>query len=137
MMLGAHTEMLRNLVLVFAGGVVGTLLRAGLVPLIGEPADLPLGVLVVNLVGAFALGFLVGYLTRIGSGETDHGLRLLFGTGLLGGFTTYSMLATDVAVMIQDGRVLAGVAYGFGSVVLGIGASWLGLLAAQVSRRPA
>ena len=134
---GAHTEMLRNLLLVFAGGAVGTLLRAGIVPLIGEPANLPLGVLTVNLLGAFALGLLVGYLTRIGSGQTDHGLRLLFGTGLLGGFTTYSLLATGVAVMIHDGRLLAGVAYGFGSVVLGIGASWLGLLAAQVSRRPA
>src|SRR5699024_11239433 len=59
-------------------------------------SDLPVGTFLANISGAFLLGLLVESLSRRGA---DHGrrrdLRLLLGTGLLGGYTTYSALAND------------------------------------------
>ncbi len=47
------------------------------------PSDFPLGTLVVNLTGSFALGVLVG-------ASVPHRVALLLGTGFMGGYTTFS-----------------------------------------------
>lgn len=64
----------------------------------------PVGTLVVNLVGAFALGYLLEALARRGR-ETvrRRKIRLGIGTGVLGGFTTYSALALEVQTLISQG----------------------------------
>lgn len=124
---------LRAVGLVAAGGAVGTLGRHVLDALVGDVAGLPLGILVVNLTGAFLLGVLIEALALRGP---DRGrrrdLRLLLGTGVLGGYTTYSLLAADVAGLVLDQRVLAALGYGGVTVVVGGLASWAGVLAARV-----
>ncbi|QIM19703.1 CrcB family protein [Leucobacter coleopterorum] len=129
--------MLADLGLVALGGTLGTLGRYGLSEALGEVAGLPFGVLIINLSGAFLLGALLEALALRG---TDTGARritrLLLGTGVLGGYTTYSLLATDIALMLGQGEVLAGTAYGVLTLVLGGIASWLGILAAKKLRRP-
>ncbi|MFE7508726.1 fluoride efflux transporter FluC [Promicromonospora sp. NPDC057488] len=64
----------------------------------------PVGTLVVNLVGAFALGYLLEALARRGR-ETvrRRKIRLGIGTGVLGGFTTYSALALEVQGLLDQG----------------------------------
>lgn len=63
---------------------MGTLLRVFALALpLGLPE--PLGLLLVNVLGAFALGVVVG-------AARSPRLRLLLGTGLLGGFTSYSAM---------------------------------------------
>ena len=47
------------------------------------PSDFPLGTLVVNLTGSFALGVLVG-------ASVSHRVAFLLGTGFTGGYTTFS-----------------------------------------------
>ena len=47
------------------------------------PSDFPLGTLVVNLTGSFALGVLVG-------ASVTHRVAFLLGTGFMGGYTTFS-----------------------------------------------
>jgi CrcB protein len=47
------------------------------------PGDFPLGTLVVNLSGSFALGVLVG-------ASPAHRVMFLLGTGFMGGYTTFS-----------------------------------------------
>ena len=45
----------------------------------------------------------------------------------MGGFTTYSALATDAASLIGDGRAGAGVAYGLATVLIGTAATFAGI----------
>jgi fluoride exporter len=81
-----------------AGGAVGTAARAGL--LWARPAaegGLPTTLLIENVVGAFGLGVLLGYLARV-EGRTWW-RSPFFSTGILGSFTTYSTLVAAVASM--------------------------------------
>ncbi len=82
----------------------------------------PLGTLVVNVSGAFALGVLSG------AGVSEAALAI-GGTGFLGGYTTFStwMLETRDAAPRRPGVAVANVV---ASIVLGVGAVWLGRTAA-------
>ncbi len=121
---------------------MGTALREGLT-LVLPPVDLasgdrlPLTTLGINLLGALLLGLLLEALVRRGPDAGGRRiLRLLFGTGLLGGFTTYSALATDSALLLHGGAVAVALAYAFGTVVLGGAATWLGIvMGAALHRR--
>lgn len=64
----------------------------------------PIGTLVVNVVGALALGYLLEALARRGR-ETvrRRKIRIGIGTGVLGGFTTYSTLALETQRLLADG----------------------------------
>lgn len=77
--------------LVFLGGGLGALCRV----------HTPGGVLVANLLGSFTMGLLTvlwnAYAARNGE-DRIHSFRLLFGAGMMGGYTTYSSIA---AVMAQ------------------------------------
>jgi CrcB protein len=126
-----------SLALVFVGGTLGTAGREALTLLIPSSGGVPWAVLIANLAGAFALGALLEALARRGA---DHGrrrmLRLLLGTGFLGGFTTYSALATDTAVLWGAGAAGLGAVYAVGTVLVGAVATLAGiLLAAALHRR--
>lgn len=79
----------------------------------------PLGTLAVNLSGALALGVLVG--VALGGDS----LRLL-GTGLLGGYTTFSTWAFESHRLAEDGEARLGALNFAVSLVLGIALAWLG-----------
>lgn len=115
--------------LVFAGGAIGTAVREALSLAFPPVGGIPVTIFAINVVGAFALGVLLELLVRRGP---DHGgrrrARLLFGTGVLGGFTTYSALATDTALLVGGEQVAAGVVYALATVVVGALASWTGIL---------
>ncbi len=98
---------------------------------------MPLTTVGINLLGALLLGLLLEALVRSGPDAGGRRvIRLLLGTGLLGGFTTYSALATDSAVLLQGGNVSMALVYALGTVVLGGGATWLGIvLGAALHRR--
>jgi len=119
-----------DLGVVALGGAAGCLARAGAGALIGGPAGFPLGVLLVNVVGAGLLGLLVEAIGIAGGGRWRT-TRLLLGTGLLGGFTTYSLLAADIAELILGGRPWLGAVYGLATLLAGGVASLCGILAAR------
>jgi CrcB protein len=90
--------------------------------------EVPVGILAVNVVGAFLLGLLLERLLRAGpdtGGRRD--LRLLLGTGFLGGFTTYSTLATDTVALLVAGAAGRALLYAFGTLLLGLLASLAGI----------
>lgn len=124
--------------LVALGGALGTAAREGVG--LAMPAACAIGalipVLVVNVTGAFALGLLLEALLRRGS---DHGrprsLRLLVGTGFLGGYTTYSSLAVDAGRLIDAGQPVLGLLYATLSVVAGAAAAFAGVAAAGALHR--
>ena len=116
--------------LVVAGGAVGTALRV-LVTLAVPPAgSFDTAIFAINVVGAFVLGLLLERLLRGGPDEGRRRvLRLGLGTGVLGGFTTYSSLATETAALAGAGGGDLAVAalYGLLSLVLGVLAAAAGI----------
>ena len=115
----------RCLVLVFAGGAVGSLLRAGLAAAVPpSPGAWPWATFVANVSGAFLLGLLLEVLALVGpdvGGARD--LRLFAATGLLGGYTTYSTLAVEIT---RSTPSLA-LTYGLASVTVGVVATLAGV----------
>ncbi|WP_078891581.1 fluoride efflux transporter CrcB [Streptomyces sp. NRRL S-350] len=116
---------------VAVGGAVGAVARyaAGL----GwetAPTAFPWTTLLVNVVGCAVIGV---FLVVITEGRPAHPLlRPFFGTGVLGGFTTFSTYAVDVRRLLEAGRPGPGLAY-LGVTLLGaLGAVWL---AAGLTRR--
>ena len=99
--------------LVAVGGVLGSLARFGLVRAFPDLVT----TLVINVVGSFALGVLVA---RRPDGRWS---RPFLGTGVLGGFTTFSAFA----VQTVDASLSTGIAYVAGTLILGIGAAQVGL----------
>lgn len=81
----------------------------------------PWGTLMVNLVGAFAIGWLAVTL------EADTALSLWLMTGVLGGFTTVSSLSLQSLDLIRERRWMAACANLGLSLVLGVAAAALGV----------
>jgi CrcB protein len=121
---------METILLVFLGGGLGSLARYGVgvgaIRLMGP--GLPYGTFTVNVLGGFVMGCLAGVLALKGGADQER-WRVLFGVGVLGGFTTFSSFSLETANMIQ--RKAYGLAAGYvaGSVILGVGALFLGLLA--------
>jgi CrcB protein len=109
---------LRRVLFVAVGGTVGTAARLAFGMLWADAGVMP--VLVANAVGAFLLGVLTARLPAAAD------LRLLLGTGALGGFTTYSAFMTGTLSLWADAPLLA-CAYAAASLVLGVGGAAGGL----------
>lgn len=125
----AHLR-LSLILLVGVGGAAGTGARYALTSAVPTSTDgWPTATFVENLLGAFVLGLLLEVLLRRGP-ETagTRRLRLGLGTGVLGGFTTFSTLAIEVERLAAAGHVGTGLAYGLASVVLGFGTALLGVV---------
>lgn len=126
------------ILLVFVGGSLGTGTRWLISTVVPTPQQWPLGIFVINVVGAFALALLLEWLTRDGPDRDGRrALRLVAGTGFLGGFTTYSALAVDSVMLLESARPLAGLGYAVLTLMLGGLASWCGLRLARVGQRAA
>ena len=122
--------------LVALGGIAGSLARHGVERMLGTSNGLPVGTLVVNLLGAFALGVLLeGLATRGSDVGYRRAARLLVGTGFLGGFTTYSALAVETDGLLRDGRVALALIYVIATVMVGLLASLAGVLCARTAAR--
>lgn len=118
----------RFLLLVAVGGAVGTGLREALSLTFPPVSGIPVTTGVINVVGAFVLGLLLEFLSGRGADAgRRRDLRLFAGTGVLGGFTTYSALATDTVLVGDAGRFVAAGSYAVGTLVLGLAASALGI----------
>ena len=104
----------------FVGGI-GAIARFGLDGAVGARLrqGFPYGTLVVNVLGAFVLGVLVG--AAVG-GDAYR----LAGTGLLGAFTTFSTWALESHRLGEDGELRVGALNFAVSLVLGIVAAWAG-----------
>lgn len=113
------------------GGALGALARWGVAEgLPHEPSGWPWATLLVNLSGCLLLGLLLGLvLPRFSSSPW---LRPLLGTGLLGGYTTYSTFAVETVQLTEAGRPLLAAAYVLASVAGGVAAAAAGILVTRV-----
>lgn len=93
----------RVLAVIALGGVVGSLTRFAIAQALGMDRIPSLAAtLIVNVVGAFAIGFAVPYLR---SRQHSDLLQPFLITGVLGGFTTFSAFAAEV-VVVGDGPLM-------------------------------
>jgi fluoride exporter len=126
-----------NIALVAAGGAAGTGLRYLITLVVPRWAGVPVATLGINVVGAFLLGVLLELLAdRTHDTGWSRRIRLGVGTGGLGGFTTYSALATDTALLAaaHPGRAAG---YALATLLLGAAASIAGIWLARGHLRPA
>ena len=114
----------RELAAVFAGGAIGTLTRAGLETLAApEPGRWPWPTFIVNIVGAFLLGYFVSrLLERL---PTSSYRRPLLGTGLCGGLTTFSTMQVETVKMLEHHHYALAVGYTVASITAGLIAVYL------------
>ena len=112
------------------GGALGALARYGLDEAISRRAgSFPWGILVVNVSGAFLIGFMVEALEP--RFEDAAWVRTAVITGFLGAYTTFSTMSLDTYRLLDAGRIGPALANSVGSLALGILAVWLGLRAGQ------
>lgn len=80
----------------------------------------PLGILIVNVSGSLALGLVVG---AMGGSPVAY----VIGTGLLGGYTTFSTVSAATALMLDEHRTRAAVMNAAGTLALSVAAAAIGL----------
>ena len=120
---------IRPWVAVAAGGAAGCLARYGVTATVPVPLG---GTLLVNLVGAFAIGLLLESLARGGDRPV---LRLGLGTGFMGAFTTYSTFAVEIDLLVRDGAAVAALGHAAAGLVGGVLAVFAGVALAGAVRR--
>ncbi|WP_089707572.1 fluoride efflux transporter CrcB [Vreelandella arcis] len=118
---------LNSIVLVAVGGAVGGMARFGIANLFARwvGGAFPWGTLAINLLGAFALGWLASAL-NMGDAKQPGNFWLIIAVGLLGGFTTVSSFSLQTLGLWQQGapgKALANVLF---TVVLGVIACGVG-----------
>lgn len=111
----------RELAAIFAGGFAGAVARAELgVTLPAEPGEWPWSTFIVNVLGAFMLGYFV---TRLQERlPLSSYRRPLLGTGLCGALTTFSTMQVELLDMLEGGRTGLALAYAVVSVAAGFAA---------------
>lgn len=112
-------------VLVGLGGALGGVARYVLTWAFPEPAGgTPWTTWAINVSGSFLLGFLVAGV--VGRRRAPAWVRPALGTGVLGGFTTFSAYAHAVDVLAADGHTGTAAGYLVVSVVGGLVAAVAG-----------
>ncbi|HEU4658455.1 MAG TPA: fluoride efflux transporter CrcB [Capillimicrobium sp.] len=115
------------------GGAAGTLARAGTNEALPHHGDAwPWSTFVVNLAGAFVLGWL---LTRLAERVAPTRYwRLVLGTGFCGALTTFSTFQVETFELARDGDVGLAIAYPAVSIVAGMAVAVAGILLARWGR---
>ena len=120
---------LKQILLVGLGGAVGSIFRYLISRLTFSDKSwfaFPMATFIVNLIGCFLIGLLIGLSYKQIS--FDHNLKLLLITGFCGGFTTFSAFSLESLQLYQSGHFLTLAGYILLSVILGILLVWLGML---------
>jgi CrcB protein len=112
------------------GGVIGATARYG-AGLLWPTSDgaFPWTTFTINVVGCAVMGVLMVLITDL---PAVHRLaRPFFGTGVLGGFTTFSTYAVDIRRLVGTGHPGTGLAYLAATLCAALAAVWLGTAAAR------
>ncbi len=118
----ALPELPRILGVVALGGIIGSLARYGLAEVFPHgPGEVPWATFATNVVGCFAIGVLLARLTP----RSHPLLRPFLGTGILGGFTTFSTFAVDTEKLLNQ-HVVVALVYFFGTAAAALLAAFIG-----------
>ena len=116
---------LRDFILVFFGAGLGGVLRLSISSLSALQifSVFPLNTLVINILGSFLMGIC---LRSFEVNLISKDIRLLFATGILGGFTTFSTFTAESFILASQGYIIQFSVYILTSTLLGILFFWLG-----------
>jgi fluoride exporter len=115
--------MFKNFLLVGLGGALGSMLRYAAYLFI-TTKHFPAATLLVNILGSFIIGLVLALSVK---DETFvNSWKLFLATGICGGFTTFSAFSAENVALLQNGKYFMALLYIALSIVLGIGAAWLG-----------
>ena len=111
----------REIAAIFAGGFAGALARAELaVAITHDPGRWPWATFIVNIAGAFMLGY---FTTRLQERLPLSAYRRpLLGTGFCGALTTFSTMQIEILEMLDAGRLGLALAYAAASILAGFAA---------------
>jgi|TARA_B100000902_G_scaffold126928_1_gene126404 CrcB protein len=112
----------RLVLLVGLGGAIGSILRYLITEIIPSN-QMPYGTITVNLLGSMLLGIMFGAIAADAIINQDY--VLLFGTGLLGAFTTMSAFAMDTVTLTED-EISTTFIYVLITIVGSLGLAWSG-----------
>ncbi|HEY6172217.1 MAG TPA: fluoride efflux transporter CrcB [Candidatus Kapabacteria bacterium] len=117
---------MKELILVALGGAIGSVARyaAGGAARAVLPERHFIGTFAVNIIGSLIIGALFAKVSSLGDD-----MFLLAAVGFCGGFTTFSALSLEALRLIQSGEIMTALLYAVGSVIVGLGACWLGYTA--------
>lgn len=115
-----------NFLLVGCGGFFGAMLRYGVSRAVMHilPGVFPVGTLLVNASGSLLMGFLTALFLK---GQFSSGSMLLFATGFLGGFTTFSAFSIETVNLYNAQQYSLCLLNMFISPVLSVFAAYAGL----------
>lgn len=121
-------DSLVNYIYIALGGALGSVLRVfigGLLPAFIYNGTIPFSILMVNILGCFAMGIsseVMGiYL------PANYNIRLFLISGLLGGFTTFSAFSLEFGLLWQKDMYLPAILYCLCSIIFSIIAFFLGV----------
>ncbi len=118
--------MIKQLLLVFLGGGIGSMARFGVGKLVvSRNFNLIWGTFAANIIGSLLIGLILGYALK--SESLNQNMVLLLATGFCGGFTTFSTFAFENQELLRQGDFGTLLFYSFGSLALGIAAVFIGL----------
>lgn len=124
--------MLKQLLLIGTGGFIGSIARF-LVSQLNTRVDwlaLPLGTLTVNVLGSLLIGFLIGISEKSTLLGTEW--RMFLMVGLCGGFTTFSSFTGENLTLLRSGQIGSLLLYTGLSLLLGLGAVYLGFISTKL-----
>lgn len=118
--------MIKAMLIAGLGGFMGTCLRylTGRLCHLWELGGFPLGTFVVNIVGSFIIGALLGLAER--NNFITPTMNVLLVTGFCGGFTTFSSFADDIFLLMQQRNWTIFAIYTSLSIILGVVFVWIG-----------
>ena len=117
--------MIKQLLLVFLGGGLGSALRFIIAKNLNPVSSLPIGTLLVNFSGSLLIGFILGL--GLKQEVLSANTTLLLATGFCGGFTTFSAFSFENQALLKAGDYMNFGIYSAGSIFLGIAAVLIGL----------
>ena len=117
---------MKQLLLVFVGGGIGSVLRFLIGRFLNSPqTGIPYGTFVANILGSLLIGIILGLAAK---NETlDNNQTLLLATGFCGGFTTFSTFAYENHVFLKSGDFTSFALYTILTFVIGFLAVFLGI----------
>lgn len=121
-----------NYVIVILGGGLGAAARYWLSGLVHTKAgsSFPFGTLVVNGLGCFLIGLLMSSFEE--RFLVQPSIRVFLTIGILGGFTTFSSFSFETISLLRDGEFLYASANVFGSLLICLVGTWLGIQLGKV-----